>query len=94
MKTEIRYYVHVHAEIVFDGCLHYTEMTDSNHPLQDFIDKAEWFMAEYNFTHAEIIDFDDGTSIAEIVREEDDDYDYCCDDEPAYYDDGDTCGYE
>lgn len=87
---KITYHTHVTAIIIFDGCLRYDEMNDQSHPLQDYFDKAEWLMGEYGFTHAEIIDNDDGTCIAEMER--DDDYDVV--DEPAYYDDGDTCGYE
>ena len=87
---KITYYVHVKAIIIFDGCLRYTEMNDNTHPLQDYFDKAEWFMGEYGFAHAEIIDDDDGTTIAEMTREE------SCDDDdgPAFYDDGTVCGYE
>lgn len=87
---KITYHTHVTAVIIFDGLLRYDEMNDQSHPLQDYLTKAEWLMGEYGFTHAEIVDNDDGTCIAEMER--DDDYDVA--DEPAYYDDGDTCGYE
>lgn len=88
---KITYLTHVNAIIIFDGLLRYDEMNDQSRPLQDYLTKAEWLMDEYGFEHAQIVDNDDGTCIAEIERE-DDDYDVA--DEPAYYDDGDTCGYE
>lgn len=88
--TKITYHTHVTAIIIFDGDLRYTDKTDQSYPLQDYFDIAERLMDEYGFTHAEIVDNDDGTCIAEMER--DDNYDVA--DEPAYYDDGDTCGYE
>ena len=88
---KITYLTRVNAIIIFDGLLRYDEMNDQSHPLQDYLNKAEWLMGEYGFEHAQIVDNDDGTCIAEMER----DYDYDdVADEPAYYDDGETCGYE
>ena len=86
---KITYLTRVTAVIIFDGCLRYDEMNDQSHPLQDYFAKAEWLMGEYGFEHAQIVDDDDGTCIAEMERDYDD-----VADEPAYYDDGETCGYE
>lgn len=88
---KITYLICVNAIIIFDGCLRYDEMDDQTYPLQDYINKAKWLMDEYGFEQAQIVDNDDGTCLAELQRE--DDYDDVAD-EPAYYDDGETCGYE
>ena len=89
---KITYLTHVNAIIIFDGLLRYDEMNDKFHPLQDYLTKAEWLMNEYGFVQAQIVDNDSGTCIVEMER--DDDYDDVAADEPAYYDDGETCGYE
>lgn len=73
MKVSINYSIPVSAVIIFDEIFRCSELTDSSYPLQNYIDKAEELMDAYGFEWAEIIDDDDGTVIAQISREDDED---------------------
>lgn len=88
---KINYLGQFRANIVLDGDLTYHGMNDDYRPLQDYIDKATYLMGEYGFQNAQIVDDDDGNIILEMESDCNDCYP---DDGPAYYDDGDTCGYE
>lgn len=85
----VNYIGTVKADICFDGNFTYHGMNDDYHSLQKYIDKASFFMGEYGFVSAQIVDCETG----EIIVEMETDYNGS-DDSPAYYDDGDTCGYE
>lgn len=89
----ITYSLTVSADIIFDGELHYEDMNSESHPIQDYIDQATWFMDEYGFKTAVIIDAETGETLVEMERDTNDCYP---DDDglPKYYDDGNTCGYE
>jgi hypothetical protein len=56
------------------------------------MDAARSYMGEYNFVTATIVDTETGEVVVEMERDWQDDCDD--DDGPAYYDDGDSCGYE
>ena len=88
---KISYLGQFRADIVFDGDFTYHGMNDDYHQLQDYIDKANYFIGEYGFMTAQIVDSDDGNIIVEMESDCNDCYP---DDGPEYYDDGDTCGYE
>lgn len=77
------------ADICLDGDMTYHGMNKGYHSLQEYVDKATCLMWEYGFVSAAIVDLETGEVIVEMERD-------CNDfpDEPAYYDDGDTCGYE
>lgn len=79
------------ADIIFDGEMTYhgMSMNDNYHPLQEYIDKAIYLMGMYGFVSAAIVDTETGEVIVEMESDCNDFHD-----EPAYYDDGDTCGYE
>lgn len=85
----IKYVGTFKADITLDGGMTYHGMNDHYHPLQEYIDKATYLMGEYGFVSAEIVDAETGEVIVEMESDCDD-----FPDEPAYYDDGDTCGYE
>lgn len=87
---KISYLGQFRADIVFDGDFTYHGMNDAYHPLQEYIDKATYLMGEYGFVSAQIVDCETG----EIIVEMESDCNDFPDDGPAYYDDGDTCGYE
>ena len=87
---KISYLGQFRADIIFDGDFTYHGMNDDYHQLQDYIDKATYFMGEYGFVSAQIVDCETG----EIIVEMESDCNDFPDDGPAYYDDGDTCGYE
>ena len=87
---KINYVGTLKAEICFEGNLTYTGMHDTYHPLQEYVDKATYLMNEYGFISAQIVDSETG----EIIVEMETVYNDSSDDGPAYYDDGDTCGYE
>lgn len=78
------------ADIYFEGSMIYCGMNGTYHPLQEYIDKATDLMNTYGFTSAQIVDSETG----EIIVEMESVYNDFFDDGPAYYDDGDTCGYE
>lgn len=86
----INYIGTLKADICLDGDFTYHGMNDAYHPLQEYIDKATYFMGEYGFVSAQIVDCETG----EIIVEMESDCNDFPDDGPAYYDDGDTCGYE
>ena len=86
----INYIGTLKADICLDGDFTYNGMNDAYHPLQEYIDKATCFMSEYGFVTAQIVDCETG----EIIVEMESDCNDFPDDGPAYYDDGDTCGYE
>lgn len=86
----IKYMMTLQADIVFDGDFTYSGMNDKYHSLDDLMDTARSYMGEYNFMTATIVDAETGEIMVEMERDwQDDD-----DDGPAYYDDGDSCGYE
>lgn len=86
----IKYMMTLQADIVFDGDFTYSGMNDKYHSLDDLMDTARSYMGEYNFVTATIVDAETGEVVVEMERDwQDDD-----DDGPAYYDDGDSCGYE
>lgn len=76
------------ADICLDGDMTYHGMNDGYHPLQEYIDKATYLMGEYGFVSAQIVDTETGEIIVEMESD-------CNDfpDEPAYYDDSDTCNH-
>lgn len=78
------------ADIYLEGDMVYHGMNDTYYPLQKYIDKATYLMSAYGFVTVQIVDCETG----EIIVEMEDDCDDSFDDGPAYYDDGDTCGYE
>lgn len=84
----VNYILRTRADIILDGDFTYHGMNDTDHPIQDYVDKATYFMGEYGFVSAAIVDSDTGEVLVEMESD--------CNDfpEPAYYDDGDTCGYE
>ena len=86
----INYIGTLKADIYLDGNFTYHGMNNAYHPLQEYIDKATYFMDEYSFVSAQIVDCETGETIVEMETE----YNDSSDDGPAYYDDGDTCGYE
>lgn len=86
----INYIGTLKADICLEGNFTYHGMNDAYHPLQEYIDKATYFMNEYGFVSAQIVDCETGEIIVEMETE----YNDSSDDGPAYYDDGDTCGYE
>jgi hypothetical protein len=86
----INYIGTLKADICLEGVFTYHGMNDAYHPLQEYIDKATYFMGEYGFVSAQIVDCETGEIIVEMETE----YNDSSDDGPAYYDDGDTCGYE
>ena len=86
----INYISSFKADILFDGDMTYHGMDDHYHLLQEYIDKATYFMDKYGFISAQIVDCETG----EIIVEMENDCNDVPDDDPAYYDDGDTCGYE
>lgn len=73
MKVSINHEIPVSAVIIFDEIFRCSELTDSSYPLQSYIDKAEELMNVYGFEWAEIVDDDNGTVIAQIAREDDED---------------------
>lgn len=73
MRISINYAIPVSAAIIFDGVFRCSELTDSSYPLQDYLDKAEELMEMYGFGLAEILDENDGTVIAQLSREDDED---------------------
>ena len=79
------------ADIYLDGEIVYLGMNDNYHPLQEYIDKATYFMKEYGFRYAQIITCGTGEIIVEM---ESDCNDCFGNDGPSYYDNGDVCGYE
>ena len=85
----INYVGTLKADITFDGVLTCHDMNDHYYTLQEYIDRATYLMEEYGFTSAEIVDVETGEVVIEMESDGDD-----FSDEPAYYDDGDTCGYE
>lgn len=84
----VKYVGTLKADIILDGDMTYHGMNGHHRPLQEYIDKATYLMDEYGFVSAAIVDAKTGEIIVEMESDNDDD------DEPAYYDDGDTCGYE
>ena len=86
----INYIGTLKADICLEGNFTYHGMNDAYHPLQEYIDKATYFMGEYGFVSAQIVDCETGEIIVEMETE----YNDSSDDGPAYYGDGDTCGYE
>ena len=78
------------ADICFKDGMTYHGMNDAYHPLQEYINKAIYLMGEYGFAFAQIVDYETG----EIIVEMESDCNDFPDDGPAYYDDGDVCGYE
>ena len=89
----IKYMMTLKADIVFDGDFTYSGMNDKYHSLDELMDTARSYMGEYNFMTATIVDTETGEVIVEMERDWQDDCDDN-DDGPAYYDDGDSCGYE
>ena len=87
----INYVLTVKADIVLDGDFTYSGMADRYYSLTEYIDKARFYMGEYGFVSATIVDAETGEVLVEM---ESDCNDFPDDDGPAYYDDGDTCGYE
>ena len=85
----INYIGTLKADICLEGDLTYHGMNDAYHPLQEYIDKATYLMGEYGFVAAQIVDCETGEIIVEMETEYNG-----SDDGPAYYDDGNTCGYE
>lgn len=85
----INYVGTLKADITLDGILTCHDMNDHYYTLQEYIDRATYLMGEYGFVSAEIVDIETGNVIIEMESD-------CNDfpDELAYYDDGDTCGYE
>lgn len=77
------------VDITFDGAFIFHGLNDSYHPLKDAVAYAVSALAEYGFDTAQILDCDTGEVLVEMENDEDD-----FDDGPAYYDDGNTCGYE
>lgn len=87
----IKYTMTLRANIVFDSIFTYSGMSDGC-PLDDLIEKAKYCMSEYNFVTADIVDAETGEVLVEVEQDwQEDEFN---DDEPAYYDDGDSCGYE
>lgn len=86
----INYIGTLKAEICFDDGMTYKGMNDSYYSLQKYIDKATYLMGMYGFVSAQIVDCETG----EIIVEMESDCNDFLNDDPAYYDDGDTCGYE
>lgn len=76
------------ADITLDDNLTYHDMNDHYHSLQDYIDKATYLMKVYGFIKARIVDCENGSVLVEMESD--------CNDcgGPAWYDDGDTYGYE
>ena len=89
---KISYLGQFRADIVFDGDFTYSGMNDKYHSLDELMDTARSYMGEYNFMTATIVDAETGEVMVEMERDWQDDCDD--DDGPAYYDDGDSCGYE
>lgn len=86
----INYIGTLKADICLEGNFTYHGMNDAYHPLQEYINKATYFMGEYGFVSAQIVDCETD----EIIVEMESDCNDFPDDGPAYYGDGDTCGYE
>ena len=86
----IKYTMTLKANIIFDGDFTYSKLNNECHTLDELMDTARSYMGEYNFITAAIVDAETGKVVVEMERDWQDD----CDDEPAYYDDGDSCGYE
>ena len=84
----INYIGTFNADITFDDNLTYYDVDNPYHSLQDYVDKATYLMKVYGFTKAQIVDCETDKVLVEIES----DYNDCGD--PAWYDDGDTCGYE
>ena len=87
---KINYLGALKAEICFEGDMTYKGLCDAYHPLQEYIYRATYLMNKYDFVTAQIVDCETG----ELMVEMENDYNNFPDDGPAYYDDGDTCGYE
>ena len=83
----VKYVMTLKADIILDGDMTYHGMNGHHRPLQEYIDKATYLMDEYGFESAAIVDAKTGEIIVEMESD-------CDGDEPAYYDDGDTCDYE
>ena len=57
---KISYVATVKAIIVFDNLFNYDGMNDACHPLEDYVNKAVFYMSEYCFDEAVIINCDTG----------------------------------
>lgn len=58
------------ANICYDGDMTYTGMNNHYHPLQEYVKKAFYIMNQYGFTAAQIVDYDTGETLVEIIKEE------------------------
>lgn len=67
---KISYVATVKAIIVFDNLFNYDGMNDAYHPLEDYVNKAVFYMGEYCFDKAAIIDYDTGEILVELESEE------------------------
>ncbi len=67
---KISYTGQFRADIVFDEVFTYYGMNGDYHQLQDYIDKANYFIGEYGFVTAQIVDSDDENIIIKMEREE------------------------
>lgn len=61
---KINYIGTFRADIYFNGGMAYHGMNDDFYPLQEYIDKATFLMGEYDFVHAQIVDYETGETIA------------------------------
>lgn len=86
----INYVGNFQADIILDDDMTYHGMNYEYHTLQEYIDKATYLMGEYGFVSAKIVD----TETDQVILGMESDCNDFMDDGPAYYDDGDTCGYE
>ncbi len=68
------------ADICLDGTFTYHGMNNNYYSLQKYIDKATFFMGEYGFVFAQIVDCETGKIIIEMETnyssDNDNTYDY------------------
>ena len=67
---KINYVATVKAIIVFDGVFNYDGMKDAWHSLEECVNKAVFYMSEYCFDKATIVDYDTGEILVELESEE------------------------
>jgi len=62
----INYVGTLKAEIYFEDDMVFRGMNDAFHPLQEYVDKAVYFMDTYGFVSAQIVDCMTGEIIVEM----------------------------
>lgn len=82
----------VKAYIYFDGNFKYEALASQSVSLDQLINTAKYYIGEYGFVSATVVDAETGEVLVEMESDCNDLPDD--DDGPEYYDDGDTCGYE